>query len=29
MQRNWIGRSEGLLIRFALDPATRPPARAS
>ena len=22
MQRNWIGRSEGLLIRFALDPAT-------
>jgi len=26
MQRNWIGRSEGLLIRFALDPATAPPA---
>jgi leucyl-tRNA synthetase len=24
MQRNWIGRSEGLLIRFALDPATSP-----
>jgi leucyl-tRNA synthetase len=24
MQRNWIGRSEGLLIRFALDPATTP-----
>src|SRR6266566_3077198 len=24
MQRNWIGRSEGLLIRFALDPATAP-----
>ncbi|MGE0522812.1 MAG: leucine--tRNA ligase [Variibacter sp.] len=22
MQRNWIGRSEGLLIRFALDPQT-------
>src|SRR6186997_781497 len=22
MQRNWIGRSEGLLLRFALDPAT-------
>ncbi|MDQ2953501.1 MAG: leucine--tRNA ligase, partial [Pseudomonadota bacterium] len=22
MQRNWIGRSEGLLIRFALDPKT-------
>ena len=22
MQRNWIGRSEGLLVRFALDPAT-------
>ena len=21
MQRNWIGRSEGLLVRFALDPA--------
>ncbi len=24
MQRNWIGRSEGLLIRFALDPLTAP-----
>ncbi len=24
MQRNWIGRSEGLLIRFALDSATAP-----
>jgi leucyl-tRNA synthetase len=24
MQRNWIGRSEGLLIRFALDKATTP-----
>ena len=24
MQRNWIGRSEGLHIRFALDPATTP-----
>ena len=24
MQRNWIGRSEGLLIRFALDTATAP-----
>jgi leucyl-tRNA synthetase len=24
MQRNWIGRSEGLLIRFALDPNTTP-----
>src|ERR1700716_3576664 len=24
MQRNWIGRSEGMLIRFALDPATTP-----
>jgi leucyl-tRNA synthetase len=24
MQRNWIGRSEGLLIRFALDVATTP-----
>ena len=22
MQRNWIGRSEGLLVRFALDPST-------
>jgi leucyl-tRNA synthetase len=26
MQRNWIGRSEGLLVRFALDPATTTPA---
>jgi leucyl-tRNA synthetase len=26
MQRNWIGRPEGLLIRFALDPATTPNA---
>jgi len=24
MQRNWIGRSEGLLVRFRLDPATTP-----
>jgi leucyl-tRNA synthetase len=24
MQRNWIGRSEGLLIRFQLDPKTTP-----
>jgi leucyl-tRNA synthetase len=24
MQRNWIGRSEGMLVRFALDPATTP-----
>ena len=24
MQKNWIGRSEGLLIRFALDPQTAP-----
>src|SRR5438874_6236312 len=24
MQRNWIGRSEGLHIRFALDPVTTP-----
>src|SRR5262249_33752386 len=24
MQRNWIGRSEGLQVRFALDPATAP-----
>src|SRR5205085_161412 len=24
MQANWIGRSEGLLIRFALDPSTTP-----
>ncbi len=27
MQRNWIGRSEGLLIRFALDTATTPRRR--
>jgi leucyl-tRNA synthetase len=25
MQRNWIGRSEGLKIKFKLDPATAPP----
>ena len=25
MQRNWIGRSEGLMIRFVVDPATRGP----
>jgi leucyl-tRNA synthetase len=24
MQRNWIGRSEGLLVRFALEPSTTP-----
>ena len=24
MQRNWIGRSEGLLVRFALEPGTTP-----
>ncbi|MGE3148490.1 MAG: leucine--tRNA ligase [Pseudorhodoplanes sp.] len=24
MQRNWIGRSEGLMVRFQLDPATTP-----
>ena len=24
MQRNWIGRSEGLFVRFALDPKTTP-----
>ncbi len=24
MQKNWIGRSEGLLVRFMLDPATAP-----
>jgi len=24
MQKNWIGRSEGLLVRFALDPPTAP-----
>jgi leucyl-tRNA synthetase len=28
MQRNWIGRSEGLLIRFALDQATTPAAES-
>jgi leucyl-tRNA synthetase len=28
MQRNWIGRSEGLLVRFALDPATTPAGEA-
>jgi leucyl-tRNA synthetase len=28
MQRNWIGRSEGLLIRFALDPKTTPNGEA-
>ena len=28
MQRNWIGRSEGMLIRFALDPATAPNGEA-
>ena len=26
MQKNWIGRSEGLLVRFALDPQTTPTA---
>ena len=25
MQRNWIGRSEGLMVRFAVDPATLGP----
>ncbi len=25
MQKNWIGRSEGLLVRFTLDPSTAPP----
>ncbi len=25
MQKNWIGRSEGLLLRWQLDPATAPP----
>jgi leucyl-tRNA synthetase len=24
MQRNWIGRSEGMLVRFALDPSSAP-----
>ena len=28
MQRNWIGRSEGLLIRFALDPKSTPNAES-
>jgi leucyl-tRNA synthetase len=28
MQKNWIGRSEGLLVRFALDPATMPNAES-
>ncbi len=28
MQKNWIGRSEGLLIRFALDPKTVPDGEA-
>ncbi len=28
MQRNWIGRSEGLMIRFALDPKTVPNAES-
>src|SRR5688572_25306920 len=28
MQRNWIGRSEGLLVRFALDPKTTPNAES-
>ena len=28
MQRNWIGRSEGLLLRFALDAATTPAGEA-
>ncbi|MEA2875923.1 MAG: leucyl-tRNA synthetase [Hyphomicrobiales bacterium] len=28
MQRNWIGRSEGLLIRFVLDPKTLPEGAA-
>jgi leucyl-tRNA synthetase len=28
MQRNWIGRSEGLLVRFALDPVTTPNGEA-
>jgi leucyl-tRNA synthetase len=28
MQRNWIGRSEGLLVRFALDPKTLPEDRS-
>jgi leucyl-tRNA synthetase len=28
MQRNWIGRSEGMLVRFPLDPATAPAGEA-
>ena len=28
MQKNWIGRSKGLLIRFMLDPATAPAGEA-
>ncbi|MGH6767614.1 MAG: leucine--tRNA ligase [Xanthobacteraceae bacterium] len=27
MQKNWIGRSEGTLVRFALDPKTAPPGQ--
>jgi leucyl-tRNA synthetase len=29
MQKNWIGRSEGLLVRFALDPKRCPTAKPS
>ncbi|HZC57970.1 MAG TPA: leucine--tRNA ligase [Xanthobacteraceae bacterium] len=28
MQKNWIGRSEGLLVRFALDPKTTPDGKS-
>ncbi len=28
MQKNWIGRSEGMLIRFLLEPATAPAGRS-
>jgi leucyl-tRNA synthetase len=28
MQRNWIGRSDGLLVRFELDPATAPTSQS-